>query len=101
MPPASPSASKEVVTAALLVVGGKILSGRTKDQNIGYVAEYLTAVGIDLKEVRVVGDEEGAIVDALNALRHRFLRPLEFAITPNVSFSPRTESRGRPGGVVP
>ena len=72
MPPVTPSASKEVVTAALLVVGGKILSGRTKDQNIGYVAEYLTAVGIDLKEVRVVGDEEGAIVDALNALRHRY-----------------------------
>jgi molybdopterin-biosynthesis enzyme MoeA-like protein len=53
------------------VIGGKILSGRTKDQNIGYIAEYLTALGIDLKEVRVVGDEERAIVDALNALRHR------------------------------
>src|SRR5260370_14134828 len=64
--------AKEGVTAALLVIGGKILSGRTKDQNIGYIAEYLTAVGIDLKEVRVVGDEETAIVDALNALRHRF-----------------------------
>jgi molybdopterin biosynthesis enzyme MoaB len=51
-------ASNEVVTAALLVIGSKILSGRTKDQNIGYVAEYLTAAGIDLKEVRVVGDEE-------------------------------------------
>jgi molybdopterin-biosynthesis enzyme MoeA-like protein len=72
MPTANSPASKEVVTAALLVIGGKILSGRTKDQNIGYVAEYLTAVGIDLKEVRVVGDEERAIVDALNALRHRF-----------------------------
>src|SRR5262245_13960401 len=72
MPTANSSASKEVVTAALLVIGSKILSGRTKDQNIGYVAEYLTAVGIDLKEVRVVGDEERAIVDALNALRHRF-----------------------------
>src|ERR1700745_2771598 len=71
MPPATPSASKEVVTSALLVVGGKILSGRTKDQNIGYIAQYLTALGIDLKEVRVVGDEERAIVDALNALRHR------------------------------
>ena len=68
----SSSASKEVVTAALLVIGGKILSGRTKDQNIGYVAEYLTTVGIDLKEVRVVGDEGRAIVDALNALRHRY-----------------------------
>ena len=65
-------APKEVVTAALLVIGGKILSGRTKDQNIGYIAEYLTALGIDLKEVRVVGDEERAIVDALNALRHRY-----------------------------
>src|SRR6266705_3639142 len=71
MPTPDSSASKEVVTAALLVIGGKILSGRTKDQNIGYIAEYLTAVGIDLKEVRVVGDEERAIVDALNALRHR------------------------------
>jgi molybdopterin-biosynthesis enzyme MoeA-like protein len=67
MPAADSSASKEVVTAALLVIGGKILSGRTMDQNIGYIAEYLTAIGIDLKEVRVVGDEERAIVDALNA----------------------------------
>jgi Probable molybdopterin binding domain len=58
MPTANSPASKEVVTAALLVIGGKILSGRTKDQNIGYIAEYLTAVGINLKEVRVVGDEE-------------------------------------------
>jgi len=72
MPTADSSASKEVVTAALLVIGSKILSGRTKDQNIGYVAEYLTAVGIDLKEVRVVGDEERAIVDPVNALRHRY-----------------------------
>src|SRR5438105_11720545 len=72
MPTANSPASKEVVTAALLVICGKILSGRTKDQNIGYIAEYLTAVGIDLKEVRVVGDEERAIVDALDALRHRY-----------------------------
>ena len=71
MPMADSFASKEVVTAALLVIGGKILSVRTKDQNIGYIVEYLTAVGIDLKEVPVVGDEETAIVNALNALRHR------------------------------
>jgi len=70
MPTANSSASKEAVTAALLVIGSKILSGRTRDQNVGCIAEYLTAVGIDLKEVRVVGDEESAIVDALNALRH-------------------------------
>jgi molybdenum cofactor synthesis domain-containing protein len=69
---ANSPAPKEVITAALLVIGDEILSGRTKDKNIGYIAEYLTALGIDLLEVRVVGDEEGAIVDALNALRHRY-----------------------------
>src|SRR6266566_7988347 len=71
MTTANSPASKEVVTAALLVIGSKILSGRTKDQNIGYIAQYLTALGIDLKEMRVVGDNERAIVDALTALRHR------------------------------
>jgi molybdenum cofactor synthesis domain-containing protein len=59
----------KVVTAALLVIGDEILSGRTKDKNIGYTADYLTAIGIDLKEVRVVSDDETAIVAALNALR--------------------------------
>ena len=58
-----------VVTAALLVIGDEILSGRTKDKNIGYTADFLTALGIDLKEVRVVSDEEDAIVAALNPLR--------------------------------
>ena len=52
------SNSAALVTAALLVIGDEILSGRTKDKNIGYIAEYLTALGVDLKEVRVVGDEE-------------------------------------------
>ena len=61
-----------IVTAALLVIGDEILSGRTKDKNIGYVAEYLTGLGIDLKEVRVVPDEEAEIVVALNALRARY-----------------------------
>ena len=62
----------EVVTAGLLVIGDEILSGRTKDKNIGYVAEYLTMIGIDLKEVRIVPDEEPEIVAALNALRGRY-----------------------------
>jgi molybdenum cofactor synthesis domain-containing protein len=62
----------DIVTAAVLVIGDEILSGRTKDKNIGYIAEYLTGLGIDLKEVRVVPDEEKEIVDALNALRHRY-----------------------------
>jgi len=62
----------EVVTAGVLVIGDEILSGRTKDKNIGYIAEYLTVIGIDLKEVRIVPDEEPEIVAALNALRGRY-----------------------------
>jgi molybdenum cofactor synthesis domain-containing protein len=61
-----------IVTAAILVIGDEILSGRTKDKNIGYIAEYLTNIGIDLKEVRVVPDEEDEIVAALNAMRARY-----------------------------
>ena len=66
------SSSAKNTTAGLLVIGDEILSGRTKDKNIGYIAEYLTALGIHLMEVRIVGDEEGAIIDALDALRHRY-----------------------------
>src|SRR5439155_1228222 len=58
------------------VIGDEILSGRTKDKNIGYIAEYLTALGIDLEEVRVVGDEEAPIVEALNALRQHYTNVL-------------------------
>ena len=60
------------VTAALLVIGDEILSGRTKDQNIGYIADYLTKIGIDLREVRVVPDVTAEIVAAVNALRARY-----------------------------
>lgn len=57
------------VTAALLVIGDEILSGRTKDKNIGFIADHLTLTGIRLKEVRIVADDESAIVSAVNALR--------------------------------
>ena len=62
----------EIVTAGILVIGDEILSGRTKDKNIGFIAEYLTNIGIDLKEVRVVADDEADIISALDALRHRY-----------------------------
>jgi molybdenum cofactor synthesis domain-containing protein len=62
----------EPVTAGVLVIGDEILSGRTKDKNIGYIAEYLTNIGVDLTEVRVVRDDEAAIIAALNALRERY-----------------------------
>ncbi len=61
-----------IVTAGMIVIGDEILSGRTKDINIGFVAEYLTNLGIDLKEVRIVADEQEAIVEAVNTLRHRY-----------------------------
>jgi molybdenum cofactor synthesis domain-containing protein len=62
----------EIVTAAMLVIGDEILSGRTKDKNIGHLADIMTAIGIDLKEVRIVPDEEDEIVAALNAVRARY-----------------------------
>jgi molybdenum cofactor synthesis domain-containing protein len=64
--------SPDTVTAALLVIGEEILSGRTRDENIGYVASYLTRVGIALREVRVVADVEAEIIAAVNELRRRF-----------------------------
>lgn len=67
-----PHQSPDPVTAALLVIGEEILSGRTRDENISYVAGHLTRVGISLREVRVVADHEGEIVAAVNELRRRF-----------------------------
>ena len=64
--------SQEIVTAGILVIGDEVLSGRTKDTNSGYIAEYLTALGIDVCEIRVVGDDESLIVEALNTLRARY-----------------------------
>ncbi|MCO6178053.1 competence/damage-inducible protein A [Ciceribacter sp. RN22] len=62
----------DIKTAAMLAIGDELLSGRTKDKNIGHLADVLTLAGIDLKEVRIVGDEEDAIVEALDALRVRY-----------------------------
>ena len=58
-------------TAAMLAIGDELLSGRTKDKNIAHLAEVMAAIGIDLIEVRIVGDDQAAIVDAVNALRER------------------------------
>lgn len=59
-------------TAAMLVIGDEILSGRTREANLGHLAAMLAQAGIDLKEARVVGDVETDIVEALNALRARY-----------------------------
>jgi len=62
----------EAVTAAVLVIGDEILSGRTQDQNSHYIAKYLADIGVDTREIRVVPDVEAEIVAAVNALRARY-----------------------------
>ena len=62
----------ETITAAVLVIGDEILSGRTKDKNIGTIADFCGGLGIDLHEVRIVADVAAEIVAALNALRGRY-----------------------------
>jgi molybdenum cofactor synthesis domain-containing protein len=60
-----------IYTAALVIIGDEILSGRTQDKNIAQIALWLNIQGIRLKEVRVVADDEAAIVEAVNTLRAR------------------------------
>lgn len=65
-------ASQERVTAAVLIIGDEILSGRTQDTNLNAIAKFLGAHGVDLAEARVVGDIEDEIVTAVNVLRERY-----------------------------
>ena len=62
----------EGASAAMIVIGDEILSGRTKDVNIGFIAERCTALGLDLHEVRIVPDVQAEIVAAVDALRSRY-----------------------------
>lgn len=59
-------------TAAILIIGDEILSGRTRDSNTHYLAGELAKAGFDLQEVRVVSDQSAAIIAAVNELRARF-----------------------------
>lgn len=62
---------RKIWTAALLVIGDEILSGRTQDKNVAQIAKWLNVQGIRLAEVRVVADDMDFIVEAVNALRAR------------------------------
>ncbi len=66
------ASSATAVTAALVVIGDEILSGRTKDVNIGATADFCTELGIELTEVRIVPDVEDEIVAAVNAVQARY-----------------------------
>jgi molybdenum cofactor synthesis domain-containing protein len=68
----SEAAPATAVTAALLIIGNEILSGRTQDANLAYIAKGCEAIGVRLREVRVVPDMEAEIVAGLNALRARY-----------------------------
>ncbi|WP_088331103.1 competence/damage-inducible protein A [Sphingomonas mucosissima] len=63
--------TERIWTAALVVIGDEILSGRTQDKNVAQIAQWLNVQGIRLVEVRVVADREEAIVEAVNTLRAR------------------------------
>ena len=63
---------ERIWTAAVLVIGDEILSGRTQDKNVSQIATWLDVQGIRLREVRIVPDVEAEIVDALNAIRARY-----------------------------
>ena len=65
-------ASTDRVTAAILIIGDEILSGRTQDTNLRDIAKYFGAHGVDIAEARVVGDIEAEIVTTLNHLRERY-----------------------------
>ncbi len=62
---------KQTVQAALVIIGDEILSGRTTDKNLNFLATNLSSFGINLKEVRVVPDVESEIIDAINAVRKK------------------------------
>ncbi len=61
--------SERTITAALIIIGNEILSGRTQDANLAFLATQLNEAGIQLREVRVVPDAEADIVEAVNSLR--------------------------------
>jgi molybdenum cofactor synthesis domain-containing protein len=65
-------ASPRTVTAAVIVIGNEILSGRTRDANLGFLAEQLNGIGVQMREARVVADVTEEIVAAVNALRARY-----------------------------
>jgi molybdenum cofactor synthesis domain-containing protein len=60
------------VTAAVMIIGDEILSGRTQDTNLNFIAKYLATYGVDLAEARVVPDLKDEIITALNALRAKY-----------------------------
>ncbi len=64
--------NKKEITAGIIIIGNEVLSGRTKDINTSTLAKWLNSLGIEVKEVRIVPDDETAIIHTVNFLRERF-----------------------------
>tara|TARA_B100000029_G_scaffold404910_1_gene405049 strand:+ start:18 stop:770 length:753 start_codon:yes stop_codon:yes gene_type:complete len=64
--------NKKEITAAIIIIGNEVLSGRTKDINTSTLAKWLNSLGIQVREVRVIPDLERIIVDTVNSLRNNF-----------------------------
>jgi molybdenum cofactor synthesis domain-containing protein len=64
--------SQKIVTAGFVIIGDEILSGRTRDENLNFLALGLAEIGVNLREVRVVPDVEVEIIEAVNSLRKKF-----------------------------
>ena len=63
---------KEQPSAAVILIGDELLSGRTRDINLKQIADYLAPLGVPVKICRIVGDETAEIIEAVNALRHQY-----------------------------
>ena len=64
--------NKHKITAGFIIIGNEILSGRTQDQNLNFLAKNLVEMGIILKEVRVIGDFEDEIIETVNILKSKY-----------------------------
>ena len=64
--------NKKEISAGIIIIGNEVLSGRTKDINTSTLAKWLNKLGIEVKEVRIVPDDEIAIIHTVNFLRERF-----------------------------
>ena len=63
---------KKKVNAAIIIIGNEILSGRTQDQNVSFLSEWLNNLGVRVEEVRVIPDDEKAIINCINEVRKKF-----------------------------
>ena len=64
--------SNKKVNAAIIVIGNEILSGRTQDQNVSFLAKWLNELGVRVEEVRIIEDKEEDIIKCVNELKNKF-----------------------------